>query len=287
MNFVQFTKKDNMEHCLFKLSSRYPQLLFPISKGISESLDFKEAVWYGKEYNGILDYSFSEKDQYLCIDTPAGTAELLLLYNRDDFEKCVCALANKCEPKDIPPSVGAFMISGLINWEKVRRNCKNNINELTLKLLKFSGCEIFDRLILLSSGWYSGITPEKIGCSADEWTEKSITIRMYHELTHFICRSLYPKNIDVIRDEIFADMIGIVVAFGYYDTDLAKLVLGISDTGLSKSGRINYYIKNKETNVLLEEVNTWISLLERKVKTPVGDINMFIINLFEEISNQK
>lgn len=276
-----------MHHVLIELSQRYPQLLFPIEHGISKTQEFTDVVFCGKELKGTLDFSMSPKDRLYSIDTPAGTAEALLLYNREDFEKCVCALANRCEPKDIPPSVGAFMISGLINWEKVRRNCKNNINELTLKLLKFSGCEIYDRLILLSSGWYSGIVPENIGLSADEWTEKSITIRMYHELTHFICRSLYPKNIDVIRDEIFADMIGIIVAFGYYDTELAKLFLGISNAGLSETGRINYYIKNKETNALLEEVNTWISLLERKVKTPVEDINMFIIKLFEEIINPK
>lgn len=274
-----------MHHILVELSQRYPQLLFPIEHGISKTQVFTDVVFYGKEHKGTLDFSMSPKDRLYSIDTPAGTAEALLLYNRDDFEKCVCALANKCEPKDIPPAVGAFMISGLINWGKVRRNCKNNINELTLKLLKLSGCEIYDRIILLSSGWYSGVAPEKTGCSADEWTEKSIIIRKYHELTHFICRSLYPKNIDVIRDEIFADMIGIVAAFGYYDTDLAKLFLGISDTGLSESGRINCYIKNKEPNVLLKEVNTWISLLERKVKTPVEDINMLIIKLFEEISN--
>lgn len=274
-----------MKHILNELSQRYPQLLFPIAPGTSQTEEYRDVVYRGKVYHGELDFTMSDRDWFVTLETPAGTAEALLLHNRRDFEKCACALTNKCEPREIPPSVGAFMISGLINWKKVRQICsdRGGVTPANLAFIKFSGQSIHDRLILLSSGWYSGVAPEAMGLSDEDWTEKSVTIRMYHELTHFICRSLYPKNIDIIRDEVFADLIGLVAAFGYYDPSVAKLFLGITDTGFTATGRIHHYIKDQAPDQVFQEVNAWISLLDEKVKEPTEDITKLTVRLFEEI----
>ena len=273
-----------MEHALAFLSRRYPQLLFPITPGISKTAEFRNAIYFGKPYSGQLDFTMSQKDRFLCVDTAAGPAEVLLLHNRRDFERCFCALANRCEPKNIPPSVGACMISGLLNQEKVRQYGKHEEKSDLLSFLKPTFDQAcYDKLILLSSGYYSGITPEEAGFSDSEWIEKSITIRMYHEITHFVCRTLYPKDISVIRDEVFADMIGIVAAFGYYDTHMANLFLGIDGANFRENGRIHYYIKDRDADSVLEEVKKWISLLEQTANNHKEDINSLMVTLFEEL----
>lgn len=52
------------------------------------------------------------------------------------------------------------------------------------------------------------------------WIRASDDIRKYHELTHFVCRRLYPDLIDKVRDELIADAVGICAAFGEYRRDL-------------------------------------------------------------------
>lgn len=278
-----------MEHILATLSRRYPQLFFPIAAGTSTSPEYIDAVYFGKKYKGTLDYSLSEKDWFKCIDTPAGSIDVLLLHERKDFEKCACALANRCKPKIIPEAVGAFMISGLINWERVRKHLNKQpedecfVNGFVWNWLRKNHCDYLDRIILLSSGCYSGITPEMIGLSNEDWAEKSITIRMYHEIAHFVCRSRYPKNIDVIRDEVFADMIGMIAAFGNYDLNRAKLFLGIDGTEILENARIRYYFEDQKENRVVNEAEFWLSWLREKVKYTTVDIYELIESVFDEM----
>jgi len=261
-----------MKHILSVLSRRYPQLLFPIVAGISTSSEYRDAVYFGKEHAGSIDYSMSEKDKFMRVDTPVGSIDVLLLYNRKDFEKCVCALANRCEPRVIPETVGAFMISGLINWEEARKHHNEQMKK-----------DCYDRIILLCSGWYSGVSPEKVGLPNQDWLEKSIIIRMYHEIAHFVCRSLYPNNIDSIRDEVFADMIGMIMAFGNYDYHRAKLFLGIEDTEILDNARIRYYLNNQKETSVINEVEFWISWLCERQNCTTGDIFELMIRTFDEM----
>ena len=262
--------------------------MFPISPGVSKTAEYKDAVYRGKDYAGALGYSLSEKDRFICVDTPVGQAEVLLLHNREDFEKCACALGNRCEPRELPKSVGAFMIGGLINWEKVRSHLEKHkecemFGWIDWERMRSTGCDYKDKIILLSSGYYSGISPETMGLSEDAWTEKSITIRMYHEIAHFVCRTLHPKEIDAIRDEIFADMIGLVAAFGHYDVEMAKTFLGIHDTTVSENARLRYYLKDQDLHTVIRTARFWTSWLASRTETEEESINDYIINIFQEM----
>lgn len=280
-----------MEHILSVLSRRYPQLLFPIVAGISTSSEYRNAVYLGKEHAGSLDYSMSEKDKFMRVDTPVGSIDVLLLYNRTDFEKCVCALAHRCEPRLIPDTVGAFLISGLTNWEKVHAQYANRgINKVVGNgaNLSLPGKNIrlfLDQIILLSSGWYSGLSPEAVGLSNEDWLEKSVTIRMYHEIAHFVCRSRNPENTSVFRDEVFADMIGMIAAFGHYDAKMAKVFLGITgDTTILPNARIRYYLKGQDAHTVSKNALFWISwLANRTQQAKKENINDLIVNIFEEM----
>ena len=75
--------------------------------------------------------------------------------------------------------------------------------------------------------------------------EHSDTIRRYHELTHVICRSIYPGDIAPIRDELAADAVGLVAAYGCFDPETEKLFLGIRD-GRYVGGRLGNYTDRPE-----------------------------------------
>ena len=153
---------------------------------------------------------------------------------------CRC-LGNKCEPVEIPDSTGAMALFGLNNWEKVRAGMDN----------------YKDSFIILSSGNYSNVTNNdiyketngEIDLSEQEWIEKSIVIRKYHELTHFVMRKIYPDDISFIRDELIADCIGLIAAFNTFDIRLLKLFLGIEGNVYRQGGRLQNYEGGNVENI--------------------------------------
>lgn len=246
----------NMEHCLDILARRYPQILLPIEKGIKDSKEYKDVCLRGEKCNRPNTFSKDLNDKLETVDTICGKVEVLTLRNREDFVHACRCLGHKCEPVDIPDSTGAMAIFGLNNWDKVR-----------------AGLDDYkDSFIILSSGNYSNVTNEdiykqtngEIDLSKQEWIEKSIIIRKYHELTHFVMRKRYPDDIDFIRDELIADCAGLISAFGYFDSRLLRLFLGIENEKYREGGRLQNYEGGDISNI--KEINKRIDELENKVK---------------------
>ena len=104
---------------------------------------------------------------------------------------------------------------------------------------------------MLSQGYYSALLPAEAGFPGKEWLELSYTIRKYHELAHFVSQRLYPENKDALRDEILADMNGIIAALGHFDAELEGKLLGIRN-GEYVHGRLeNYVEKDKLADAVL------------------------------------
>ena len=250
-------------HILYEVAKRYPQLLLPIEKGISGSEEFKDAVLRGKPVGGEPDFSFAEGDALSYCDTPAGRAEILFLADRDDFVHAYRALGYRCEPAEIPPSVGAATILGLINWEKIHAHEEAWLaagnTDWPAEFARFTSDKnnYVDTLILLSAGPYSSVPAEWVGLGAEEWISKSIRIRKYHELTHFVCRKKAPEKKDALRDEIYADCIGLLAAFGEYDTRLAEVFLGIESETFREGGRLSHYAEG-DIGACAEKARGWI-----------------------------
>ena len=222
-----------MEHCLIILAKRYPQLLLPIEEGISKSEEYRNVCLKGERCNRNLTFSMNEKDSLESFNTIAGQVDVLSLRDRNDFVHACRSLGNRCEPVKIPDSTGAMALFGLNNWEKVRAGLDN----------------YKDSFIILSSGNYSNVsnldvynvTNGEIDLNEEDWTTKSIIIRKYHELTHFVMRKVYPDDIDFIRDELIADAIGLICAFNSFDIRLLKLFLGIENETYREGGRLQNY----------------------------------------------
>lgn len=237
-----------------RLSEMYPQILFPIESGIHDTEEYRNVCLKGFKCDRRPNFTFSDNDVLEEIETEAGIATVLTLYCREDFDHMIQCLFYKCEPTEIPDSMGASTIIGLNNWDKVRAGEEN----------------YKDMLIVLSSGNYSNVstadvsrvTGGRINLTDEEWIEKSITIRKNHELRHFVDRRLRPDDIDALRDEINADRDGLIAAFGYYDKELARLFLGIEDAEYREGGRLANYLPDgvslsdfiKQASVMIESI---------------------------------
>jgi hypothetical protein len=102
-----------------------------------------------------------------------------------------------------------------------------------------------DMLVVLSCGPYSVVSASAMGLTEGEWLARSDTIRRYHELTHVICRRLYPEDVDPVRDELIADAVGLYAAFGRFDPETEKRFLGVKD-GRYVGGRLENYTDEPE-----------------------------------------
>lgn len=234
---------------------RYPQLVLPIAQNEKDTPEYKDAVLRGKPVFREPEFIGSPEDSLSSIFTPVGQVEILYLAIREDFEHALQALAYRCEPVEILPSVGTITVRGLINWQKIRAHKQEYIlsggDNWAREFKNFTSDKknYLDTIIILSGGNYSAIPASAVSLSEAEWRHKSLMIRKYHELTHFVCRSLYPKDIDPVRDEVIADMAGMTAAFGYYDPKLAKMFLGIDDGTFHQGGRLSHYVTNDKLPV--------------------------------------
>lgn len=144
--------------------------------------------------------------------------------------------------------MGAVTISGIVSWTKIREHKKEyfqsggtdwqgEFKRFTSNPENYKGT-----LLIVSRGGYSALKADDAGYSAGEWEEKSLEIRIYHELCHFVCRALFPDRKGAVLDEIVADCFGILKAVEYYDTELAKKCLGIYGKEYHAGGRLENYL---------------------------------------------
>lgn len=254
-----------------ELGHRYPQLCLPIAHGVKDSPAYRSAVLRGEPVEAAPAFLGAPEDSLTLVQTPAGPAELLFLANRGDFEHALRALAYRCEPVEIPASLGASTVRGLINWEKIRAHksqwLARGLPDWQAEFRRFTADKgnYLDTLILLSAGAYSAVPAAELGLDESAWLAASRTIRQYHELTHFICRSLYPADVDALRDEVLADLIGLVAAFGDYDPALARRFLGVEGERFLPGGRLANYVREGELEDAFRESRVWIDRFASRV----------------------
>ena len=264
------------------LAARYPQLLLPLSFETKNSERYRAAVLRGEPVEGTPEFLTSESDTLEVYATPAGEVPVLYLENREDFEHALRALAYRCEPREILPSVGASTVSGLINWERIRSHKREFLASggwnwaAEFKRFTAEKENYQDTLILLSAGYYSAVPPESLGLAPELWLEKSLVIRKYHELTHFVCRKLFPERKNVLRDEIYADCIGLTAAFGSYHPNWARMFLGIENESYRPGGRLEHYFDTANLPRMIPEAERYIEEAAQRAASVPGS-NVFAL----------
>lgn len=193
------------------------QLHFPVATGISETEAYRAATRRGERPAGSPpNVVFARPDalRLFLHPTAAGRIPVIVTESRADFESLVQRLTGKNEPKPIPAAMGACVIAGYVNWERVatfRRATGAELSELKQHKEQFQ-----DRLIVLSDGPYSSTSAASLGVTAAEWRELSLNIRLHHEATHYFTRRAFGAMRNNLLDELVADYMGIVAATGQY-----------------------------------------------------------------------
>ncbi|MBD2533468.1 hypothetical protein H6G97_29470 [Nostoc flagelliforme FACHB-838] len=240
------------------LSSKLVQLQFPILEGISQTQVYRFATRKGVSADDMVEATGlilqqPEQLQLILHQSFVGVIPVLLASNREDFVSLVQALTMRNEPKPVPDSMGAYMVTGFNNWDRVRQyrqqwSAKNFGNCSESSWLEEFGRLILqkhlyqDRLIILSDGFYSNVSASDIGLSEVEWRRISLTIRLEHECTHYFTQRLFGSMRNNLLDELIADYRGIVAAIGHYRADWFLRFLGLeSFPDYREGGRLQNY----------------------------------------------
>ena len=234
------------------------QLQFPIQSGISETEEYRLATRKGisLKNNSADDGIVLHRPDLFRIfihPTLAGSIPVMVTGYRADFEALIQALIKRNEPMSIPDSMGACIIGGYNNWDRVHRYrsqwerqhptcCSEEdwLNEFKSLIPQTSLYK--DRFIILSDGPYSNVQGKCIDLSDDIWKLHSLTIRLEHECTHYFTRRVFNSMRNNLLDELIADYMGIVGAIGYYRADWFLRFVGLEAyPNYREDGRLSAY----------------------------------------------
>lgn len=227
-----------------------PQLRFPIEPGISEAEDYRAACRRGKpaERSPGLVLAEPERLKLTIHLTLSGALPVIESSHRGDFEALVQALTARNEPERVPKSMGAAIVGGYNNWDRVARarqafESSQPFGDWSAEFKRFTQDKSAyqDRFVLLSQGPYSAVPAAELGLDEADWTARSRTLRLDHECTHYLTARVLGSMRNSLLDELAADYIGLVGAFGHYVPAHAKRFFGLVDAGYRAGGRLENY----------------------------------------------
>ena len=172
------------------------------------------------------------------VATIAGRVPVITAGDRTDFVALVQAFTERNEPTPLPSSMGACLVAGFNNWDRIaayrtaweRARPEGSIGETWAEAFERLVPQkplYQDRFVILSRGPYSGVGAERTGFDDEAWLDRSLIIRREHECTHYFVYRLTGMLPRSVMDELVADFVGLVRACGGYRTDLALRFLGL------------------------------------------------------------
>lgn len=241
---------------LAALRRRLVQLRFPIREDVSQTDAYRAATLRGASTEGMaeasgLDFASPDSLRFGVHPSPVGPIPVISADDRADFVNLVRALTMKNEPGPVPESMGACMVSGFNNWDRIREYRRRweaeggdrsgaAWREEFRRLVPKRGL-YQDRFFILSTGPYSDVAAREIGLSDPDWRRISTKIRLEHECTHYFTLRVFGSMRNNLLDEIIADFMGITAA-GRYRADWFLRFMGLeSFPAYRKSGRLQNY----------------------------------------------
>lgn len=266
------------------LRHRFAQFLFPVAAGMSGREDYRAATRRGEFPAGAVDGGLAlrapEALRLEIHESIGGPVPVLVAPERADFVALVQALTARNEPEPVPASMGACIVSGLNNWDRVARHraawstarggddspedWQDEFRRMASDKPRYQ-----DRLLLLSTGPYSAVSASAAGLAEDEWLARSLVMRREHECTHLFTQRAFGVMRNHALDELLADFAGLVAAFGEYRPELARLFLGVDRAGAYRvGGRLQNYrgsppLSEPAFSVLVRLVESAIDRLDR------------------------
>lgn len=235
---------------LVALKKPLRQLYFPISKGISQTSGYQAVTKKGAnpmfvpEATG-LPLKRPESIRLLFYPTLAGNLPVLEIPERSDFVQLVQAMAHRNEPTPIPASMGACMIKGYNNWDRVEVYKKEKGDAFDFNQLKAEPALYRDVFLLITKAPYSAVPAKKMGLASRQWLAYSNIIRLAHEGTHYETLRLLGSAKNHLLDEFVADYRGIVAALGVFNPQWLLQFWGIGEhLTYEEGGRMKHYLKD-------------------------------------------
>lgn len=272
------------------------QFQFPIQEGISNTENYLNATRRGiicPGKKGGLRLKEPEKLRLLVHQSLAGKIPVLMVENREDFVTLIRALVKKNEPAAVPDSMGACMVAGYNNWDRIRQlrkewEAKSPFNRGEARWQQefasiLSQKELYqDRFIILSDGPYSAVPARELGISESEWRKISLHIRLEHECTHYFTRRVFHSMRNNLYDELLADFMGIISAVGEYRPNWFLRFMGLeSYPQYREGGRLQNY---RGTPPLSEKS---FEILQALVKAATEKLDQFAAKHTRELSTQQ
>jgi hypothetical protein len=240
------------------LRARLVQLHFPVEAGISATDPYRAATRKGMlpAEGGTGPALVGPAGVHLSIHpTLAGRIPVLVASERADFVTLVRVFSARNEPIPVPESMGACIVTGLNNWDRVRRHraafeaargAPADEAEWTAEFranLAPHPALYQDRLIVLSAGPYSGVPAADLGQDEGAWRARSLAIRREHECTHYLTYRAFGRMRNNALDELLADFAALVLVDGRYEAGLALRFFGLEDhPRWRESGRLLSYL---------------------------------------------
>jgi hypothetical protein len=242
------------------LRGRLVQLCMPIQTGVSKTEAYADVVRRGKPFDaaafgGRLTLERPDLLRLVIHEHPAGALPVLLAPHRPDFVALDRALGFRSEPVEIPSSVNAHLVSGLANWDRLRRyqaawTARQPAADgaaWVAEMQRVAAAEparFYDRVMLLGVAPYSAAGVWRLGLNLDEvgWLEASTALRLEHEFTHLAIKRLYDRMVPILLDELICDWVGITAALGRFKGPWLLTFLGLESwPQVWPEGRVHFY----------------------------------------------
>lgn len=226
------------------LRKHWVQFQFPVAEGMSRSDSYRQATRRGAstqlmpEARGLA-LKAPDKLKLSLHASPAGRLPVLVAEERADFESIIQALCYRNEPRPVPASMGAALIKGLNNWDRVRKlQARGGYTNLLAHKDLFQ-----DSVIVLSRIPYSNVPAPALGLEAESWLEQSLRIRLAHEGAHYFTLRRFGRMHVNMYDELIADYAGIKAVQPHFRADWFLRFIGLEDyPRLRQTGRLNNYL---------------------------------------------
>jgi hypothetical protein len=178
-------------------------------------------------------------------ETPAGGIPVIYAKDRRVFERLTAFLSLEDDSRRLPPSVNAFTVPA--------------------KHPEFGG----HRVICLAEAGYSAISGDDAGFPEDEWLKLSEKIRLHHERCHYFTLRIMGGMKNHALDEVIADCMGQLAAFGRFDASLEMKFLGADGSSIKDGGRLWFYVKKlpeAAVPIVCESVKEAVGRLEAHLR---------------------
>ncbi|MBI2566850.1 MAG: hypothetical protein HYV63_07465 [Candidatus Schekmanbacteria bacterium] len=240
------------------LRAKLYQLRFPIGAGMSQSPEYVSATRKGilpPADTPLPELEAPDRLQLRIHASPAGEIPVLTAGSRADFAFLVRALTKRNEPSTVPDSMGACMVAGLNNWDRIsahRRAWEQTAADRSdaAWAAEFASLtmhkELYqDRFIVLGTGGYSGIAAAELDLAAERWANLTATIRVEHECVHYLTKRVFGRMRTNALDELLADYAGISAALGRFRASWFLRFVGLEAfPDYREGGRLQNYKGN-------------------------------------------